>query len=402
MTSWRRDVQDTDERRAWIALASVHGIGETLFGVLLATFGAAAEVLAAVRAGKVSAWNEERRRIEGRPPLGRPLLERLSHAAEDPDERLQPIADAGLWTVTALDPDYPARLRDLDPPPAVIHGLGNPRILHAARSVGVVGTRRPTPAGRSLTGRIATRLVECGVTVVSGLAVGIDGVAHAATIERRGATVAVIGAGHRSPGPRAHARLRDEIVASGGALITEHHPEVQASKGTYPRRNRIIAALSDAVIVIEAPAHSGARITARLALELGRQVLIAPGRVGDWATAGSLALLRETPARPLVGLDEMVADLGYFDPPTAGERTEQATDADGRSGSAREPALAMLGAAERAIASRLCQGPAGLDLLVAETGLGPAVVSSAVTMLLMRGWVQSIGPAFIAAGPLAT
>jgi len=388
-----------DERRAWIALASVKGIGDILFGVLLARFGNAGAVLDAALGGTVGAWNEERRRLDGRAPLNRPVLDDLVAVAREPVERRKVIDQAGLWTITALDADYPARLRDLDPPPPVIHGLGNPRALHGVRAVGVVGTRRPTPAGRALAVRVAARLVECRATVVSGLAVGIDGVAHATTIERRGQTVAVIGAGHHSPGPRAHARLRNEIVAGGGALISEHHPWVEARKGTYPRRNRIIAALSDSVIVIEAPATSGARITARLALELGRHVLIAPGRVGDWATAGSLALLRESPARPLVGLDEMVADLGFFEP--LRDAGEPVADSTIGAGTAREPALAMLGRAERLVARRLCDGPAGLDLLVAETGLGPAVVSSAVTLLLMRGWVQSVGPAYIAAGPLA-
>ena len=111
---------------------------------------------------------------------------RLREAAADPASRLAEIAERGLWTYTALDADYPARLRDLVNPPAVIHGLGDRAALHRERAVGVVGTRRPTPAGRALATRICARLVECGATVVSGLAVGIDGAAHAATLERGG------------------------------------------------------------------------------------------------------------------------------------------------------------------------------------------------------------------------
>jgi DNA processing protein len=325
-------------------------------------------------------------------------VEQLRKTAQDPSAPLVAIAQRGLWTYTVLDTDYPARLRDLINPPAVIHGLGDSGALHRTRAIGVVGTRRPTPAGRALTTRICARLVECGATVVSGLAVGIDGAAHAATLERGGITVGVIGGGHRYPGPRAHQRLRNEVVASGGAVISEHHPDSHATRGTYPRRNRIIAALSDALIVVEAPRKSGALSTARHALELGRPVLVAPGRVGDWSMAGALALLRDTPARPLVGLDEMVADLGYLAAlPAAGAMTS----GDEAVTSSREPALAMLGAAERAVARRLCEGPAGLDLLVAETGLGPSVVSSAVTFLLMRGWAHAVGPAYVAAGPLA-
>ncbi|MEX2546299.1 MAG: DNA-processing protein DprA [Chloroflexota bacterium] len=380
------------ERQAWIALASVHRIGEETMGLALAQFRSAQNVLEAARDGRLQAWNEVFGRARGRVPIDSVAMTGIQDVARDPYRKLDSIAELGLWTFTALDTDYPSRLRDLDPPPAVIHGLGDRSTLTRARVVAVVGTRRPTPSGRALTTRISTRLVESGAVVVSGLAVGIDGAAHAAAVEREAPTVGVIGAGHHQAGPRAHARLRDEILATGGALISEHHPTVGATKGTYPRRNRIIAALGDATIVVEAPRRSGALITARHALELGRPVFVAPGRIGDWAVAGSLALLRETPARPIVGLDELTEDLGFLGPMGEVESSHEG---------ARGPALAMLGPTERAVAQRLCAGPAGLDVLVAETGLPPGAISSAVTLLLMRGWAQALGPAYIAAGPLA-
>jgi len=380
-----------DERSAWITLASVQRIGELTIGRLLAEFGNATEVLRAVRDGRVAAWNAERQRIEDRPPLDRTMMEGLLAAARRPAALLDPIGAAGLWTTTPLDVDFPARLRDLDPPPPLIHGLGDRSAIDRTRMVAVVGTRRPTAAGRLLAARVGARLVECGAVIVSGLAVGIDGAAHAATIERGGTTVGVIGAGHGHPGVHAHRELRTQLVGAGGALISEHHPSTRATVGTYPRRNRIIAALADAVVVIEAPARSGALITARHGLELGRQVLVAPGRIEDWSVRGSLALLREAPARPLVGLDEMVEDLGYLAAPAT---------AAGEAQTAREPALAMLGQAERTVAERLCRSPCGLDVLVADTGLPAGVVSSAVTLLLLRGWAQPMGPAYLPAGPL--
>jgi DNA processing protein len=380
------------ERDAWIALASVDRVGEETIGLLIAEFRSARRVLGAALGDSLHAWNLAQGEVRGRVPIAASTMAAIEATARDPRKDLDEITDLGLWTHTALDADYPDRLRDLDPPPAVIHGLGDRSILSRPRAVAVVGTRRPTPAGRVLSSRIAARLVECGAVVVSGLAVGIDGAAHAAAVERGAPTVGVIGAGHRHPGPRAHARLRDEILATGGALISEHHPTVSATKGTYPRRNRIIAALGDATIVVEAPRKSGALITAGHALELDRQLFVAPGRIGDWAMAGSLALLRETPARPIVGMDELIEDLGFLEP--ADDHATPTTRARG-------PALDMLGPTERAVARRLCAGPAGLDLLVAETGLPPGAISSAVTMLLIRGWAQSVGPAYIAAGPLA-
>jgi DNA processing protein len=152
------------------------------------------------------------------------------------------------------------------------------------------------------------------------------------------------------------------------------------------------------VIVVEAPKTSGALITARAALELGRQVLVAPGRIGDWSVAGSLTLLRDTPARPLTGLDETMEDLGYL---SAAPAAPAGADLAATGSMTAEPVLATLGEAEQRIARRLVQGPAGLDLLVAETGLGPAVVSSALTFLMLRGWAKPVGPAFAAAGALA-
>jgi DNA processing protein len=383
------------EREAWIALASVTGVGDATFHALIGEFGSADKVLAAVRNGRFDKWFQTRRAEDGRVPMVKDTVAALRATAADPAERFRALAELGLWTYTALDDDYPARLRDLPDPPAVIHGLGDRMALHGPRNVGIVGTRRPTPAGRALTSKIAARLVEFDATVVSGLAVGIDGAAHAATLEHEGMAVGVIGGGHRYPGPRAHQRLRDEVVASGGAVISEHHPDDHPRLGTFPRRNRIIAALSDALVMVEAPARSGALNTANHALALGRPVFVAPGRVGDWSVAGALALLRDTPARPIVGLDELITDLGYLAAPQSTSQPETPAPIS------REKALATLGPAEQAVARRLTRGPAGLDLLITETGYPPQVVSSAVTFLMMRGWAHAIGSAYAAAGPLA-
>jgi DNA processing protein len=382
-----------DERSAWIALASVAWIGETTFGRLVADFGGAAAALNAANGPALDAWITRCRKEDGQVPLSARALANLRITAADPAKPLGELAARGLWTLTPLDADYPARLRDLDPPPATIHGLGNPDTLRTAHAVAVVGTRTPTLAGRALAAKVAARLVEWHVVVVSGLAVGIDGAAQSAALINHGITVGVIGGGHDMPGPRAHDRLRREVVDRGGAVISEYHPSAAPRKGTFPRRNRIIAALGDATIVIEAPARSGALTTADHALGLERPVLVAPGRIGDWSTAGSLKLLRTTPARPLIGLDEMVEDLRLDIPQTSSDAHAVPVSVDAL--------VATLGATERLIAHRLLKSPASLDALVADTNLAPAAVSGAVTLLLMRGWVQSVGPAYMVAGALA-
>lgn len=298
----------------------------------------------------------------------------------------------GGWILTPLDDGYPASLHELEEPPAVIFGLGSPTSLAGLPHVAVVGTRRPTGLARDLAARISTRLVKAGATVISGLAVGIDGAAHAAALDAGGVTIAVVGSGLDDPYPAAHRRLARAISGSG-AVISELAPGVRATQGTFPRRNRIISALAQATIVVEAPARSGALITARHALEQGRILLVAPGRPLDPAVAGNLALLRETPARPLVGLDEMIVDLGL----------DTAAATDRRRASAHlstSAALALLGAPERAVAQALSRGPQTIDSLARTSGQSPGVVAAALTLLQLRGWARVLGAMQLPSGPL--
>ena len=179
----------------------------------------------------------------------------------------------------------------------------------------IVGTRRPTAVGRATSGRIADAIAGLDVTVVSGLALGIDAAAHAATLRAGGTTVAVIGGGHLRLYPASHRGLARAIVAQGGAVISEFPPETAPNRGTFPRRNRIISGLADATVVVEAGARSGALTTAAWALEQGRGLHIVPGRLDDPAVAGCLAFLREAgpEARIVAGIGELIEDLGLLD-----------------------------------------------------------------------------------------
>jgi DNA processing protein len=223
------------------------------------------------------------------------------------------------------------------------------------------------------------------------LAVGIDAAAHVGALDAGGRTVAVVGSGLDAPGPVVHRRLARAIQAQG-AVISELAPGVAATPGTFPRRNRIISALARATIVVEAPSRSGALITARHALEQGRPLLVAPGRPLDPIVAGCLALLRDSPARPLVGLDEMIVDLGLDDD------AEDGTGAGARLSAAF--ALGLLGPSERAVAEALCRGPQTLDALVRASDQAPGVVAAALTLLQLRGWASVLGPMQLPAGPL--
>jgi DNA processing protein len=384
---------DQTEREAWAALASVPGVGDLTFERLLAAYGSAAATLRTLaRLPAATADRHIARAVGGR--LRRGLAEAIRDMAEDPIRPQRQMAALGGWLLTPLEPDYPARLHDLEQPPPVIFGIGDVAALRASRLVAVVGTRRPTAFGRDLSARIGARLSEAGATVISGLAVGVDGAAHAAALEAGGDTIAVTGSGLDEPGPAAHRRLA-RAIAQHGALISELAPGVRATQGTFPRRNRIISVLASATIVIEAPARSGALITARHALEQGRQLLVVPGRPLDARVAGNLALLRESPAIPLVGLDEMLVDLGLDvtdGAPSAGAAATSRLSA--------AAALDLLGAPERAVATALCDGPQTVDGLCRASGLPAGIVAAALTILQLRGWARVLGAMQLPAGPL--
>ncbi len=383
------------ERQAWIALASVPGVGDVTFARLLAECGSASAALERVAGLPGTRSDHGLAALLGqrcRPGLAAAIRAR----ATDPDLPVRQMERLGGWLLTPFDAAYPARLRRIEDPPPVIYGLGSPAALSAPRQVAVVGTRHPTTHGRSLASRIGTWLAQAGATVVSGLAVGVDGAAHLAALDAGGASIGVVGSGLDTPGPVAHRVLARRLM-SHGAVISELAPGVHATAGTYPRRNRIVSGLASATIVVEAPARSGALITARLSLEQGRALLVAPGRPLDPAVAGNLALLRESPARPLVGLAEMLVDLGLD---VASEREPGAATRHGVADLSLDGALALLGVSERSVAVALAQGPRTIDHLVRACGQPAGVVAAALTLLQLRGWATVMGSVNLPAGPL--
>ena len=247
-----------------------------------------------------------------------------------------------------------------------------------------------------------------GATVVSGLALGIDAAAHAATIRAGTPTVAVIGGGHARLYPAAHRGLADAIVAGGGAVVSEFAPDVIPTRGTFPRRNRIISGLADATVVVEAGARSGALTTAAWALEQGRGLHVVPGRVGDPAVAGCLAFLREASpeARIVAGVPELLEDLGLVEPLAASGSPDGG--AHGGVGDGRRPGqpaldalMATLGPAERSIAREILAGTGTVDELVAATASSGATVLGVLTSLEVRGLVLEAFGRYRPAGALA-
>ena len=391
---------DDVERDAWVVLAGVHGVGPVSFERLVGSFGSVATVLTEARArGAVRRLVAASFGPDGESAtLTTEAARGIVAAAGEIDRRLAVVRASGVTIVTLADETYPRRLRRIDLPPPVLFVRGDVAALDRARAVAVVGTRRPTEAGRSLAGQIADAVAGLGATVISGLAVGIDAAAHEAAVRGRHPTVAVIGGGHDHLYPAANRGLAASIVRGGGVVVSEFAPDTEPSRGTFPRRNRIISGLADATVVVEAGSRSGALTTAAWALEQGRGLHLVPGRVGDPTVAGCLAFLREAApeARIVAGVAELIEDLGLLDPragaPAAGTTGHQLTV---------DALLAALGPAERALAAALANGSASVDELMIATGSPGAAVLGALTSLELRGLVFEAFGRYRAAGQLA-
>lgn len=389
----------SDERDAWAVLAAVDGLGPVGFAALLRRYGSGLAILreAASPGGAtrlVATPGEEGNDSGGtlRRPVTPAVAAAVAQGAQRAGQTLERIRSLGLQVVTVADATYPLRLAAIAMPPHVLFVLGDPAVLEARSAVAVVGTRRATDAGRAIAARLAGTLAAVGCTVVSGLATGIDGAAHAATVHAGGTTIAVIGSGHAALFPRVHRRLADSVVAAGGAIVSELAPDVRPTHGTFPRRNRVISGLADATVVVEAPVRSGALITASWALEQGRECFIVPGPVGAPASAGCLAFLREFggSARIVAGIPQLIDDLGLAD---------RLTEPGVSTGAAAT--LADVGEAAGRIGRELVLGRATVDELVATTGWPVASVLTALTLLERRGLAVGIHGRFRPAGSLA-
>jgi DNA processing protein len=288
-----------------------------------------------------------------------------SEACARAESLMARAAAHGLELVTECDEDYPATLRDLDGPPAILWRWGSLEILRDP-IVAVVGTRRATPYGQRMAREIAGALARAGATIVSGMALGIDAAAHKAALDAGGRTVAVLGTGADVAYPRGHVALHREIGARG-LVLSELPPGARSHGGSFPQRNRIIAALARLTIVVEAPLASGALITARQALDLGRDVAAVPGPIDSPQSQGTNEYIRDG-AHPITSVADAFMLAGLSPPsrsaPEIGDETE------GR------------------IWSALADGAATLDELCARAALPVTQCLTAVTRLELRGVVE--------------
>ena len=262
---------------------------------------------------------------------------------------------------------YPPLLARIpDPPPSLwLRGDVDPTLL-ADTAVAIVGARACSGYGRSVARMLSGGVAEAGAVVISGLARGIDGEAHRGALAVAGKTVAVLGCGIDRDYPAAHAELARAIVAAGGLVASEYEPGVEPAPWRFPARNRIIAGLAAATVVVEARERSGALITADFALEDGREVLAVPGEITSSLSAGANALLRQG-ATPATSTADVLEAIGLEPRPASG-----ADPAD--------PSTA-------AILEAVAEGAATADELVRATGLPAGDVATALTLLELAGTV---------------
>lgn len=239
-------------------------------------------------------------------------------------------------------------------------------------TVAIVGTRKPTAYGKEVTTRIATDLARKGVIIVSGMALGIDGIAHRATLEAGGTTIAVQGNGLAKLYPSSHRQLGIDIIQNGGAILSEYEPNVGARDFQFLERNRIVSGLSDAVLITEASARSGTLNTAKHALEQGKEVFVVPGNITSPLSAGCNALLKQG-ATPVTSADDILEII-------APELLRPQT---------------MLALGDNAGQSKIIQllqtGMRDGDELQAQSGLDAGEFASELTMMEINGLVRSLG-----------
>lgn len=371
---------NTASLRAWLALCAVRGLGDADVCRLVRALGSPEAVLAASteELARVGALNE---------PLARAVRRGPDDAAQrDIDRELETLARLPFSVVTYLDTDYPPLLKNISDPPPLLYVSG--ALDQAERhAVGIVGSRRATGAGRALTEELSRGLATAGFTVVSGLARGIDAAAHRGALAARGRTVAVLGCGIDRTYPPEHEALRKEIESSG-AVISELPLGSYAHGYHFPRRNRIISGMCLGVVVTEAAMPSGSLITARLAVEQGREVFAVPGFVKAEQSRGPNGLIKQG-AKLVECVEDIIDEIL---PQLEGPFRERLS---ARAAGPSEP-KPELGTMEAVLYHLLSWEPVHIDDLIAKSGLPAADVAGLLVSMELKSIIRQLpGPSYL-------
>ncbi len=367
------------DARAWLQLVHARGIGPLRGRTLVEHFGDAATAVAAAPAALRGAGLSDK------------LIEALAAAARaDGLQRDLDWAGGEHCQLLPLDhPAYPARLRQLRDAPLLLYLIGDPEVL-ATPQLAMVGTRNPSPSGAETAEQFAAHLASRGLSITSGLALGIDGAAHRGALAGDGLSVAVAGTGLDRVYPARHRDLARQIAAEG-ALISELPTGSPPRAENFPRRNRIIAGLSLGVLVVEAALRSGSLLTARQAMEQGREVFAIPGSIHNPLARGCHRLIRDG-AKLVETADDVLEELAPLldgSPTLAlpGQPTAPGPGDSAAAAAADEP----LDPAYARLLACIDHDPQPLDVFVARSELPAQEVASMLLMLELRGLVRAVG-----------
>jgi DNA processing protein len=350
----------------WLALARVKGLGAVGIKKLAARFADPAKIF--------SASPGELAEIDG---LHSEAIDRLVNFSDwaDVEDEIQRIGAAGVTIVPLSDPRYPARLRMIADPPPLLYVKG--QLLPVDdKAVAIVGSRSASDYGRRVARDLARGLSSLGFTVVSGMARGIDGVAHESALGAGGRTIAVLGSGVDRAYPSEHDRLYQRIIENG-AVISELPIGTRPAAFNFPARNRLISGLSLGVVVVEATEKSGSLITAALAVEQGREVFAVPGEVGSSRSRGAHRLIRQG-AKLVENVNDIIEEIA----------PQLVSRAVGAPAFAELPQLASQEA--RRILSMLQERSLHIDEVIEGSGLPPSKVSEVLLDLELQGFLQQL------------
>jgi DNA processing protein len=350
-----------NEKTAIWVLAGINGLGAASVKKIVSHFGSAAGVFDADE-GLLEASS-----LFTKPMIGQLMEKRDGQAM---GELLQKSTPPGAGFVSISEPEYPEKLKNIGDPPPYLYFKGRLDVFDGP-SLAIVGSRRPTDYGRRITPRLAGELASMGVLIVSGLAFGIDAIAHQAALEAGGRTAAVFGCGLDYIYPRAHSALASRIIESG-SLLSEFPKGTRPERFNFPVRNRIISGLTDGVLVVEAAEKSGALVTASLALDQGRDVLAIPGNVESKFSYGPNDLIKQG-AVPVTSVEDIMTNFGWHK-----SQVSSRPDRD----------LSKLSLGERALFDHISVQPVHVDELGRKSRLSPARISELLLSLEIKGFIM--------------
>ena len=354
---------EPEQLRYWLAFNRIRLIGRARFKLLESYFDS-----------MEAAWNASESELRAAGLDGRTIRSVMDGRRKIvPDVEMERLLESGVSAYTWHDEEYPPRLKEIYDLPPVIYVKGN-LIPDDERSIAVVGTRGPSYYGKQVAERLVYDIAGAGVTIVSGLARGVDGISHRAALDAGQRTIAVLGSGLDIIYPREHTNLSERIV-DNGALVSEHALGTRPDARNFPRRNRIMSGMTLGTLVIEAGARSGALITARQALEENREVFAVPGRIYDQNSKGTNRLIRESAAKLVTKYEDVLEELNLS---AVAQQIEMA-------------ALFPEDESEAELLRHINFEPVHVDEVCRNSGRSAPDVSSTLAMMELKGLVKQIG-----------